>query len=74
VGWLAGENPPQAELIKNIPHKLAFDDCWACGNCVKKCGQKALTMGDDFVIWHPERCIYCGYCIPACPYFFISIV
>ena len=72
LGWLRGEDPPEAELCKNLPRKLIFDDCHSCGACVKRCANGALTLGPDGAVWQEERCLFCGYCAGACPWFCIS--
>ena len=72
LGWLRGEDPPQAELCRQLPRRLVFDDCKACGACVKRCANGALTFDEDGVHWHKEKCLYCGYCAAACPDFCIS--
>lgn len=72
LGWLRGEEPPEAEQCRLLPRKLVFDDCKSCGACVRRCANGALTLEKEGVRWHEERCLFCGYCAAACPWFCIS--
>ena len=73
IGWISGEeDPPQAQLCRLLPRKLVFDDCHGCGACVERCANGALTLEADGARWHEEKCLYCGYCAAACPWFCIS--
>lgn len=47
--------------------------CEACGRCVERCGQGALSIRDGKAGADPERCVLCGYCGSACPVFAIKI-
>lgn len=72
LGWLNGEDPPEAEQCRMLSRRLIFDDCHACGACVNRCANGALTMGEDSAVWHEDKCLFCGYCAAACPWFCIS--
>lgn len=76
LGWLAGEDPPQAAQVKKLDRNMAFDKeprCHGCGRCVSRCAAGALTLGADRqAVWEKARCLYCGYCIAACPWFCLS--
>jgi len=76
LGWLEGQDPPEAEQVKLLDRNIAFDKeprCHGCGLCVERCANNAMVIGSDgTVAWQKERCIYCGYCIAACPWFCIS--
>lgn len=72
LGWLQGEDPPEAEQCRMLSRRLIFDDCHACGACVKRCANGALTLSEDGAVWHEEKCLFCGYCAAACPWFCIS--
>lgn len=40
--------------------------CIHCGDCVKTCPTKALTLKDKKVIWDPSKCVDCDTCIKTC--------
>jgi aryl-alcohol dehydrogenase-like predicted oxidoreductase len=66
------------ENIRNVlsgrRRKLHIDYwCEGCGNCVERCGQKALTIVDGKAVVIPEKCVLCGYCGSVCPEFAIKI-
>ena len=73
--WLHGQEAPQAEQVKLLDRNLAFEEeptCRKCGKCLERCAQQALYYEEYSVGWHKDRCLYCGYCIAACPWFCIS--
>jgi len=48
--------------------------CEGCGNCVKRCSQRALSLKDGKAAVDREKCILCSYCAAACPVFAIKVV
>ena len=76
IGWLNGEEPAEAQEVALIDRNMTFDkepSCHGCGLCIKRCSTGALYLGDDnLVAWDKSKCLYCGYCIAACPWFCIS--
>ena len=40
--------------------------CINCGECIKACPKKALTIIDGKVIWNKGRCCFCDTCINIC--------
>lgn len=72
LGWLRGEDPPEAELCQKLRRRLVFDDCTGCGACLARCANGALGLGETGAVWHEEKCLFCGYCAAACPRFAIS--
>jgi len=42
------------------------DKCIACGICMNKCPEKAVSSGVTYNIKR-ERCIECGLCFESCP-------
>jgi predicted aldo/keto reductase-like oxidoreductase len=71
------DNIEDKELIKkttSIKRKLYISDwCIGCGECAKKCSQKALTIKDNKAVVDYEKCILCGYCVGVCPQLAIKI-
>ena len=47
--------------------------CEKCGECVKRCKQKALLLKDDKVSVDYDKCVLCGYCSSSCPSFALKI-
>lgn len=43
--------------------------CNNCGICVKECPVGALSLSNEKVVWHWEKCINCDKCIKICPNF-----
>ena len=43
--------------------------CFACKytDCVVVCPVECFYEGDQMLYIHPEECIDCGACVPACP-------
>ncbi len=60
--------------IKRKGKKLHIDYwCSACGRCVSRCGQNALSVSEGKARVDREKCVLCGYCGSACPQFAIKI-
>ena len=78
IAWMEGRPSPCPEQVKHLQRTVVFDEnpCYkACGACVAKCSQRAINLKEDNSLkWIKARCVYCGYCIAACPVFNISIV
>ncbi|OGO79759.1 MAG: aldo/keto reductase [Clostridiales bacterium GWC2_40_7] len=76
VNLFEGKDIPQEILssIKRKGKKLHIDYwCSACGKCVSRCGQNALSVIDGKARVDMEKCLLCGYCGSACPQFAIKI-
>lgn len=46
--------------------KVKRKRCVACGDCVSRCAQEAISIDVKAVI-DPERCVGCGECLLLCP-------
>lgn len=62
----------QKTLAKKRVLKIE-DWCSGCGRCVKRCGEKALSMNDNKAVVKQEKCVFCGYCATVCRDFAIKI-
>ena len=64
-----------AERIRRRSKRLLVEDwCEGCGNCVKRCGQKAMSVVDGRAVCDSERCVLCGYCSQVCPQWCLKII
>lgn len=60
--------------LKRKPRKLHIDFwCTGCGNCVKRCGQGALSIENGKAKADMGKCVLCGYCSADCLQFAIKI-
>ncbi|MGB9792016.1 MAG: aldo/keto reductase [Thermacetogeniaceae bacterium] len=67
---------PEALKIKvsREQRKLHIDEwCEGCGRCVDSCQQGALFLKDGKANVDESKCILCGYCAAACPFFYIKV-
>lgn len=71
-----------AAIAGNIPHEAIdkerrlyiHDWCRRCGNCVARCQQKALTLGERSAQVDHDKCTLCSYCVGVCPDFCIKVI
>lgn len=62
------------EINKIIDKKIIIEYwCTACGKCVIKCHQNALSLENDQIIVDHAKCLLCGYCSQACEDFAIKV-
>ena len=47
--------------------------CIGCGECIKTCSRRALSLADQRVSLDRERCNACGECVQVCPSEALSI-
>lgn len=71
-----GVYPPNLKKdLANKKRKLIIEDyCVACGKCVERCGQNALSIVEGKANVDYSKCVLCGYCATVCPDFYIKVV
>ena len=68
-------DPAAAERTQREPRKLIIHDwCRACGQCVERCRQGALSIRDGICVCDQAKCVRCGYCAPVCEEFCIKVI
>ncbi|MCL2817152.1 MAG: aldo/keto reductase [Clostridiales bacterium] len=73
IGWMSGEEPAEAALVELEERVMQVAPyCRGCGKCLSACHQKAIFVKDFRLNWLKEKCVYCGYCVPACGDFCIT--
>ena len=71
VAWALGNEPDPADLAQYVVEKRHIevrDTCEGCGSCIRRCGQRAISMADGAktVTINLKRCVLCGYCRDNC--------
>ena len=68
--------PQKAErALAEKKRRLIIEDyCLGCGACSARCRQHALHTENGVTSCDNERCVLCGYCVPACPVFAIKVI
>lgn len=71
VAWALGNEPDEADLASYKVEKRHIevrDTCIGCGQCIRRCGQRAISMaeGAKTVTVNIKRCVLCGYCRDNC--------
>ena len=61
------------ELSKKNRRLIVADYCIGCGNCERRCQQKAIEVIDGIAVPN-DKCILCGYCATVCPEFCIKVI
>lgn len=48
---------------------VVTENCILCKytDCVESCPVDCFYEGENFLVIHPDECIDCGLCVPACP-------
>lgn len=78
VAWALGEQPDPSDLSAYKVEKRHIevrDTCVACGSCIRRCGQRAISLADGAptVTINIKRCVLCGYCRDNCEHDAIRI-
>lgn len=68
-------DPAATERTQREPRRLIIHDwCRACGKCVERCRQGALSIRDGMCVCDQSKCVRCGYCAPVCEEFCIKVI
>lgn len=62
------------QLGKKGKKLFVMDQCKACGACVERCPNGAISVVGNKAKADPERCLLCGYCVPYCPQFCLRLI
>lgn len=54
-------------IMGAVKPQIIPEQCDACGICVRKCKETAISIVDDHAEIDFTKCVYCGECIGACP-------
>lgn len=71
TAWAKGEEPDPQYLKSYVAEKrriLVEETCVGCGSCLKRCGQRAISLlpqtSKAFI--EEKKCVLCGYCRDNC--------
>lgn len=77
AAWLEGQPGEPADLaaVQGEKRVLHIDEwCTGCGSCLEACSQKALRLEGGHAVVDQSKCLFCGYCAPACRDFCIKVI
>ena len=61
--------------VNSRRRRLVVEDyCEGCGNCVRRCGQGAMSIVGGTAACDSSKCVLCGYCAGVCPHFAIKVI
>ncbi|MDR1942591.1 MAG: DUF362 domain-containing protein [Endomicrobium sp.] len=68
IGMGCGSKAGKYAMHHSSQPTLNNKHCIGCGNCVKHCYQKALSLLDKKVVMDKTKCAGCGQCIVNCAF------
>ncbi|HEY5556911.1 aldo/keto reductase [Acetobacterium sp.] len=72
-----GETIPEAleSAVSGASKSLQISDwCVGCGECVRHCKQKALSLREGKAVLNKKKCVLCCYCGAYCKEFCIKVI
>ncbi|MBU5434429.1 DUF362 domain-containing protein [Pseudoflavonifractor sp. MSJ-37] len=67
IGMGCGSRAGKMEQHNAGKPEVRAKKCVGCHQCVKQCGQNAISYGEDRkAVIDPDKCVGCGRCIGAC--------
>ena len=67
IGMGAGTRAGKYAMHDKLHPNLNLEKCSGCGECIKWCSGRALTLVNKVIHLNPEKCNGCGECILSCP-------
>jgi uncharacterized protein len=67
VGMGIGSRAGKLDMHSSIKPVIDSGKCSGCGNCIKHCNIKAITIDYKTAKINPELCEGCAMCIAVCP-------
>ncbi len=61
------------EMHSQATPTVAAERCTACGACIKRCAQDALSLQEKRIQLDESRCVGCGECVVECAFGALSI-
>ncbi|MHB9154770.1 MAG: DUF362 domain-containing protein [Endomicrobiales bacterium] len=73
AGMGCGTRAGKYAMHDKLKPRVAVEKCASCGECIKWCSGRALTLGEGQIVLDREECVGCGECILSCAHNVFSI-
>ena len=67
LGMGCASRKGKLEQHSGLCPRVKIKKCVGCGDCVRYCAQKAISLNEDKAVIDPDKCVGCGECILICP-------
>lgn len=67
LGMGSGSRKGKMEMHSKGTPRIDRNICIGCGQCVKHCANKGVSVKDGKAYINEDSCLGCGYCISYCP-------